>query len=72
VAWAMTKGAAPIPKSLDPERVRATARCLDDVVLTADQVARLDALRDPRRGVEASLAAHARIIASPDYAWDPT
>ena len=72
VAWAMAKGAAPIPKSLDPERVRATARCLDDVALTADQVARLDALRDPRRGVEASLAAHARIIASPDYAWDPT
>ena len=72
VAWAMAKGASPIPKSLDPERVRATARCLDDVVLTADQVARLDALRDPRRGVEASLAAHARIIASPDYAWDPT
>ena len=52
IAWAMAKGAAPIPKSLDPERVRATARCLDDVVLTADQVARLDALRDPRRGVE--------------------
>ena len=72
ISWAMAKGASPIPKSLDPERVRATARCLDDVVLTADQVARLDALRDPRRGVEASLAAHARIIASPDYAWDPT
>ena len=27
VAWAMAKGASPIPKSLDPERVRATARC---------------------------------------------
>lgn len=72
VAWAMAKGASPIPKTTDPERVRATARCLDDVVLTTEQVARLDALRDPRRGVEASLAAHVRIIASPDYVWDPT
>ena len=70
MAWAMAKGAAPIPKSLDLG-VRATARCLDDVALTADQVARLDALRDPRRGVGASLAAHARIIASPDSRLGP-
>ena len=73
LAWALAKGAAVIPKSLRPERVRETAPdVLGAVALTDDQIAALDALRDPRRGVEASLAAHARIIASPGYAWDPT
>ena len=72
--WALQKGAAVIPKSLDPARVAATAVCLDDDASALDDalVARLDALRDPRRGVQASLEAHARIIAAPDYAWDPT
>lgn len=72
LAWARSKGASPIPKSLRPARIRETARCLEDGLLTAAQIAKLDALRDPRRGVRASLEAHARIIASPAYAWDPT
>ena len=42
------------------------------VQLSEEQEARLDALRDPRRGVAASLAAHERIIASDTYDWAAT
>ena len=69
LAWVRSKGCAVIPKSLRPERIRES---VVDVELTADQVSRLDALNDPRRGVGASLEAHARIIASDGYSWDPT
>mmetsp|Transcript_4349 Transcript_4349/g.12784 ORF Transcript_4349/g.12784 Transcript_4349/m.12784 type:complete len:330 (-) Transcript_4349:35-1024(-) len=71
VAWALAKGALPIPKSLRPERIEEFAAC-GDISLTEAQVSRLDALGDARRGVEASLEAHARIIGSPGYSWDPT
>ena len=73
LTWCLQKGVTPIPKSLKLERVRATAKCLDsNIRLDEGQVAKLDALNDSRRNVEASIKAHARIIASPGYAWDKT
>ena len=36
------------------------------------QMGALAGLADERRGVAASIEAHERIIASPDYSWQPT
>ena len=78
LSWCMQKGVTPIPMSLIPEQVRETAELLrsgdgDEFRLLCDaQMAALDGLNDPRRGVEASIEAHSRIIEDPNYVWDMT
>lgn len=69
--WAMQRGVVPIPKSVRPARI-AEALKAHGAKLSDEQMGSLDALADPRRGVEASLAAHARIIAHGKYKWPPT
>jgi len=71
--WALQHGVAVIPKTERPQRVREARRCVDGgFKLNKEQMALLDALRDERRGVEASIEAHSRVIASPTYEWTPT
>mmetsp|Transcript_14589 Transcript_14589/g.43567 ORF Transcript_14589/g.43567 Transcript_14589/m.43567 type:complete len:376 (-) Transcript_14589:33-1160(-) len=72
IKWAMGKDASVIPKSVKPERILEAAATPGKVQLSEEQEARLDALRDPRRGVAASLEAHERIIASDTYDWAAT
>ena len=72
LTWCMQKGATPIPKSLMPERVKQTAKCLGDVRLDDEQMVILDGLNDSRRGVVASIEAHSRIIADSKYTWEKT
>lgn len=71
--WALQHGVAVIPKTERPERVRQARRCVDGgFKLSEEQMDLLGALRDDRRGVEASIEAHSRVIASPSYEWTPT
>ena len=66
--WAMQLGVAAIPKSTDPSRIAQSLRALDGAfALDGQQMERLAALRDPRRGVEASIEGHLRVIGSEDY-----
>ena len=71
--WALQQDVAVIPKSLRTERVAESVRALDDAHgLSEAQMGALAGLADERRGVAASIEAHERIIASPDYSWQPT
>ena len=71
--WALQQNVAVIPKSLQAERVAQSMLALkDEFSLSDEQISRLMGLADERRGVEASIDAHQRIIASPGYKWQPT
>ena len=66
--WAMQLGVAPIPKSTDPSRIAESMRAFDGALaLNSQQMERLCSLRDRRRGVDASIERHLRIIGSRDY-----
>ena len=58
-----------IPKSSKPERIAESVGAFD-ISLSDAQMARLDALNDPRRGTAASVAEHLKIIAAKEYVKD--
>jgi diketogulonate reductase-like aldo/keto reductase len=65
----MRSGFVVIPKSSKPERIAESVGAFD-VSLSDAQMARLDALNDPRRGTAASVAEHLKIIAAKEYVKD--
>lgn len=74
--WSLQHGVVTIPKSTKPARVAESLRAIDGSVrLSAEQMGRLDALGDARRGTAASLEAHGRLVSDAQlysYTWVPT
>ena len=67
--YSLQHGVVVIPKSSKPERIAESVGAFD-VSLSDAQMARLDALNDPRRGTAASVAEHLKIIAAKEYVKD--
>lgn len=76
--WCLQRGVVAIPKSVKPDRIAEAMRAVGGssagagIHLADELMARLDALNDPRRGTEAALEAHLRVMASEEYEWEPT
>ena len=67
--YSLQHGVVVIPKSSKPERIAESVGVFD-ISLSDAQMARLDALNDPRRGTAASVAEHLKIIAAKEYVKD--
>eukprot|EP00040_Diaphanoeca_grandis_P001340 m.275467 g.275467 ORF g.275467 m.275467 type:complete len:329 (-) comp118923_c0_seq1:74-1060(-) len=71
--WSVQRGIVPIPKSVKATRISESLATLDNKFsLTSEQMAKIDTLEDPQRGVVASIDAHHKVMAHPDFTWTPT
>ncbi len=71
--YSIQQGITVIPKSVRPDRIGESVAVLDEAfALSEEQMTRLEALEDQRRGTQPSIDAHLRLIASPDYEWQQT
>ena len=61
------RGGTPWLVGRSVDKLRALS---DELALSDAQMARLDALNDPRRGTAASVAEHLKIIAAKEYVKD--